>query len=473
MDEKILAQELGKALAPFLGQKASGTPTATAPIYGTGGLFGACDGPKQLINAMVGPIGIESVLNFYGTDTEREHVDTLTDIVESGSEPTTSCGQCVTVSNRACEQFYCFGRFCRATEETAFDEVGVRATAATPKRVLMGAITDAAGNVLMPNGARIDDVFYLQARSAGFALRYLNSTLMWSGNPANNNNKYMEYIGLQLLVNTGKYDSRTMAYCDAIDSKLMNYAYQNPTATGTYAIQNWFRSMILYFMRRAGGANFDWNTATMYIAMSEDLWDCVSRVFACNGADLCNLSGSTDAEVTISADAALSRYHQFQQDMALPILGKLYPVVLDSQIPQSTGQPNGVCSDIYFLVTDIGGEEVLYGQYQDFNMTYGRVRNEFISMFGSDDIAITDNGRYAVVRDNERGCFDIQVYTKPRLVALTPWLLGRIQNVCCQLNTSSGPYPDPSLQGSIYSPSGGRATSPVPTLYGSCDSTLS
>ncbi len=468
MDEKILAQELAKVFGPMLGQKASGTPSNFAPIYGTGGLFGQCDGPSTLINAMVGPIGIEAVLNWYGTDTEREHVDALTDIEESGLEASTACGDCVKVALKACEQYYCFGRICRGTQELAFDDIGLRATSATPKRVLHGAITDAAGNVIVPNGARIDDAFFLQARAAGYALRYKNSQMIWTGNPVNNSGSYMEYVGLQLLVNTGKYDSRTMQACPALDSKLMNYGYQNPTAVGAYAIQNWFRTMVLYFMRRAGGANFDWNTAKMYIAMSEDLWDCVSRVFACTGADLCNLGSATEAQVSISADQALERYHQFQRDMALPILGKLYPVVLDSQIPQYTGQPGGVCSDIYFLVTEIGGEEVFFGQYQDFNLTYGRVANEFRALFGSDDIAITDNGRYAIIRDNKRGCFDIQVYVKPRLVSLTPWLLGRIQNVCCA-GAGKNVYPDPNLQASIYSPGGGRETTPVPVLYGPCE----
>jgi len=475
MDEQKFAAAFAAELATHgllaTGQKASGSPSTTAPIYGTGGLFGQCDGPSQLINATVGPIGIETVLNFYGTDTEREHVDTLTDIVESGSEQSTKCGDCVKVTNRACEQFYCFGRFCRQTEELAFDDIGVRATAATPKRTIFGAITDAMGDVLVPAGSQIDNAFYLQARSAGYALRYKNSLLMWSGNPNNNSGSYEEYIGLQLLVNTGKYDSRTMQLCDAIDSKLLNFAYQTPSAEGTYSIPNWFRSMVLYFQRRAGGANFDWNTATMVIAMSEDLWDCVSRVYACNGADLCQFPSSSEGEVTVSADQALERFHEIRGNSMLNILGKEYPVVVDSQIPQSTGQPNGVCSDVYFLTTEIDGEEVLYGQYQDFNETYGTVREEMTSLFGSDDIAITDNGRYALVRDNSRGCFDLQVYTKPRLVALTPWLLGRVQNVCC--DNVLGVYPDPTASGTVYEPDGGRSSVGAPTLYGDCPDTLS
>jgi len=107
--------------------------------------------------------------------------------------------------------------------------------------------------------------------------------------------------------------------------------------------------------------------------------------------------------VSSSADQAQTRYEEFLSRRALPVNGRWYPVVLDSQIPQTTGQPNGICSDIYFITTRINGEAMTFGQYQDFNMTYGQTRSELVSMFGSDDIAITDNGRFAMVRDNSRG----------------------------------------------------------------------
>lgn len=468
IDEKNILSMLARAIAAE-GQKASGTPSGIAPMYGSGGLFGRCDGPAQLINAVVGPIGIEKVLNYYGTNTEREFVDTLTSIQETGEEQSTACGDCVTVYNKACAQFYCFGRFCRQTAELAFDDIGLKSNSNVPTKTLFGAITDAAGNVLVENGAVIEDVFFLQAKSVGYALRYKHSDLIWTGNPVNNAGSYQEFSGLQQIVNTGKFDAYTQLACTALDSFLMNFANNNPQSAGTYAIQNWFRRMVGQFQRRAGGAGFDWNTATMYIVMSEDAWDCVARAYACQGLDLCQ--GPTTSRTTNQdADQALARYEEYQARMMLPIYGRMYPVMLDSQIPQTTGQANGVCSDIYFLTTNINGEEVLYGQYQDFNMTYGRVRDEMLAMFNSDDIFLTDNGRYAIIRDNERGCFDIQALVKPRLVSLTPWLLGRIQNVCC--NVLQQPYVDPALSGTTYEVGCGRQTTPVPTLYGSCPEVL-
>jgi len=182
----------------------------------------------------------------------------------------------------------------------------------------------------------------------------------------------------------------------------------------------------------------------------------------CAGVDLCTLTGQN--RTVVNADQAQSRYESYLNSMQLPIDGRMYPVVLDNMIPETAGQANGICSDIYFITTDISGRTVTYGNYQDFNKTYGRVRNELVSMFGSDDIAITDNGRYALVRDNVRGCFDIQAYVKPRIVAEMPQLLGRIRNVCC--NVTGEPFPDVTGSGRVYEKGGGRTVTPVPTLYG-------
>lgn len=451
-----------------LGMKAGGTPVGGGHyLYDYGGLFGRCDGPSMLINAMVGPIGVEKVLTWVGTDTEKEFVDALKAIEESGTEQATACGDCKKISLKACAQLYCFGRFCRQTDELQFDRIGLKAHSNVPVKNLFGAVTDASGNVLIPTGSQITDVFMLQTRAVGYALRLKNSTLIWSGNPANNNanNSYAEYKGLQLIVNTGKYDAYTDLYCESIDSFLMNYANNNPTAVGTYAITSWFQRMVGQFIRRAEGAGFGWDTATMYIVMTPNAWDCVARAYACSGLELCS-GASTSRTVTQSADQARARYEEYLSRMALPIWGRWYPVILDSQIPETAGTANGICSDIYFLTTEIQGESILYGQYQDFNATYGRTRQELVSMFGSDDIAITDNGRYAVIRDNERGCFDVQVLTKPRLVAVAPWLSGRVTNVCC--NVTQEPFPDPTGSGKIYEKDGGRSSTPVPVLYDPC-----
>jgi len=484
MADEVL-HALAKALGPYLnGEKAAGTPFVGPYMYEGGGLFGRADGPSTIVNAMVGPIGFERYLQWRGTDTEKEFVDALTDIVSNATtatrvggqertgyttyttnEQSAVCGDCISGALRACAQFYCFGRFCRQSQELQFDRLSLRQHSGIPIKNLFGSITAADGTVIVPMGSELTNEFYTSTSVAGFLLRYRNAQMLWNGNPANNGVAYHEYMGFQMIVNTGKFDAYTQQYCDALDSFLMNANYNPLTSDGTYAVRTWFGRMVREFETRANRAGLDWGTSTMYIVMTPNQWDCIARVYACSGVDLCSLSSSHN-NVTVDASQNQGRYEQYLNTKMLPIDGRLYPVVLDSQIPEIHGQANGSCSDIYFITTELNGRTVTYGQYQDFQKTYGSVRNEMVSMFGSDDIAITDNGRFALVRSNVRGCFDVQIYVKPRVVAEMPQLLGRIRNVCCK--PQERPFPDVTGSGSIYEPDGGRQSTPPPQIYGDC-----
>jgi hypothetical protein len=160
-----------------VGNKATGNPSSDAYLYVNGGLFGRCDGNPTLVNALVGPIGFEAVLDWVGSDTEREFFDAWTGIPDTGNEQSTVCGDCPTVDLQACAQFYCFGRFCRQTQELQFDRIGLRANGSVPEKVLFGNLTDASGNVLIRQGENLENIFHVQTRAAGYHLALKNSEL--------------------------------------------------------------------------------------------------------------------------------------------------------------------------------------------------------------------------------------------------------------------------------------------------------
>jgi hypothetical protein len=72
MSDQVL-EALAQALAPHmngkqlygLGQKADGTPWELGYLYEQGGLFGRCDGPSTLINALVGPYQCSCRTNWF------------------------------------------------------------------------------------------------------------------------------------------------------------------------------------------------------------------------------------------------------------------------------------------------------------------------------------------------------------------------------------------------------------------------
>lgn len=350
MSDEVL-QALAKALGPYIGQgaKATGVETIGTYMYEGGGLFGRADGSSTLINALVGPIGFEKYLNWYGADTIKEFTDAWTEIELGTTKQTTGCGTCPTAYMRACAQFYCLGRFCAQSQELQFDRLALRQHSNIPIKNLFGAITAADGTVLVPMGAAITDEFYTESAMVGYNLRYRNAQMLWTGNPVNNvGTSYQEYMGFQLIVNTGKYDGYTQLYCSALDSFLMNMNFNGFTTDGTYSVRSWFRRMVNQFKVRANRAGLDWDSAQMYIVMTPNQWDCVARTYACAGMDLCSIGNDANA-VSFNGDQAQARYEEYLRSMALPIDGRLYPVVLDSQIPETTGQANGTCSDIYFI----------------------------------------------------------------------------------------------------------------------------
>ena len=154
--------------------------------------------------------------------------------------------------------------------------------------------------------------------------------------------------------------------------------------------------------------------------------------------------------------------------MRLPIDGRDYPVVLDTQIPVTSNGFNR-CSDIYILTTAVDGQTTLWGEYQDFANTFGKVAAWFRATFGATNIGVSDGGRFMWAPTMSGGfCFDARVLAKWRLVALMPWTLARVQNVCCTLPAQM--FPDVSGSGGIYEVDGGVYVKPHLTLYGDCAS---
>lgn len=203
--------------------RATGTPDGIAPLYGHGGLFGVCDSHPTVINAMVGPMGIESALDWVGTDTQNPMYESLVWMGTSGYAQAGLCDACGKPSFTQCTQSACFSRICQMTNEHAFDQIGMRANEGVGRKALFGNITDPSGNVLVAEGQQISDIFTLELAAASYFLRYRVNWMLWNGNPANNLGGAWQHNGFQIVVNTGKYDVRTQTDCDGLDSTIVPY----------------------------------------------------------------------------------------------------------------------------------------------------------------------------------------------------------------------------------------------------------
>lgn len=462
---KVVVRKDGTLAVEQSSVRADGTPSNIAPIYGPGGLFGICGDHPTLFNATVGPMGVESILTWVGSDETDPTYSALVDINSSGYAQSGLCSDCGTPSFSRCTQSACFGRLCQGTNEHAIDQLGLRTNRGVSRKVLFGDITDPAGNVLAPQGSTITDAFTLDLIGAAYNLRRMLGDLIWTGDPANNAGGYMEFPGLVNIINTGKRDVLSGALCDGLDSYVRSYGSNVVGAAGSPSILSYLRGMVRSINYRIQGINKNSADAEQYLVMHPRLWDCVAAAAACEFGLVCNTGSTTNQDAVEVAE----RLERMLSGMYIRIDGRDYPVVLDNLMPSSIGYLGDdtiFCGDIALLTTTLEGELLLHGEYQDFDMTTREIVNWFQSMFGARPWAVTDGGRFLYAYDVEGGlCVDAKVVTAPRIRAYMPQLLGRITNVCC---APEGFYPDVTGTGGIYELGGGSSSTPVTGLYGDC-----
>lgn len=466
-DTRALA--LGRAFLQALDEtpgvaKADGTPITTY-MYSEGGLFGTAKQDPVLINAMVSPFGVAAALDWIGVDHENPIYQSITRISTSSTAQSTVCGDCGVPTILRCAQTSCFGRLCQSSEEVQYDELGLRANVNVPRLALFGNITDPMGNIIIGMGQPITDMFALSVAGAGYNIRRVEGGLMWTGNPVNNAGGYEEFSGFNLIINTGKIDALTGIACDALDSTLINYSSNVVGAAGSPSIVAYVSAVVrqIWYRIRTGG--FDKNTADIMIVMHPNTADCVFDAWACEYGISCQVGATPRNDALVVA----ALRDDLKNRMVLKVDGVEIPVVLDNSINQAVaylGDDTNMCADIYVITKSINGRRITWGEYQDFNRTGGATESFFRRTWGATGVAATDGGRFAIAPGASGGfCLDAKVLTKPRIIALMPQLLGRVQNVCCN---PLKPFPAVSGSGGLYEVDGGVTTVPPNYLYGDC-----
>lgn len=448
--------------------RATGAPLNTPPIYGHGGLFGMAGIDPVVVNAMVGPIGLEAELSFFGSDVQTPFYDSLMYIGSSGYAQATLCGDCGKPSFKEAVQSACFGRLCQQTNEHAVDMIGMKATFATRRVALFNPVTDAAGNIVIPKGSEIQDKFLLEVAGMGYGLRNRVATELWTGNPVNNLGGHWEAPGLLLIINTGKTDAASGIATPGLDSYVATFGNAVIGAVGSPSIVSAMAAMVRSVMFRASSANLNTGTFDDMFVLHPRHWDCVADAWACEYGLKCQ-NTTVSAETRNDSMSLAKIRDEIRNTMSLPVDGRRIKVVLDSQLPSTPvpyGNVNAWRGSIIYLVRSIEGEMILWGEYQDFNKTFGASMAWLKSMVGNVPLTITDGGRFIIAGDYHNGlCFDARVLTKTRYISRMPWLLGRLDDVAC---VPLGTYPDVTGSGGLYDKQGGTQFKPYLGIYGDC-----
>lgn len=458
------------ALAQGSPVRASGGYDTAPPIYGHGGLFGMAGVDPIVVNAMVGPVGMEAELNYFGSDVQTPFYDSLMSIQSSGYAQSGLCGDCGTPSFTEAVQSACFGRLCQGTNEHAIDQLGMRATFAHKRLALFNPVTDATGNILIPRGQEIQDKFLLEVAGMGYNLRLRMSTEMWTGNPANNLGGHWEAPGWNLIVNNGKVDAASGLAAPGLDSYIGNYGNNVIGALGSPSIVMHMAAMVRSLMFRVTSANMSTASVDDFFVVHPRHWECVADAWACEYGLKCQ-NTTVSAETRNDSLALADIRDKILRTRMIRIDGRDIRVVIDSQVP-STPVPYGnytaFRATIWYFIKSVDGQLNIWGEYQDLNKTFGPSMAWLRGMFGSVPINITDGGRFAIVGDFHNGfCFDAKILAKVRYLSRFPWLLGRLDNVIC---LPLGTYPDVTGSGGIYEQKGGTSQKPYLGIYGECGS---
>jgi hypothetical protein len=120
---------------------------------------------------------------------------------------------------------------------------------------------------------------------------------------------------------------------------MMNAAGVIFTNSRTNPVRSWFRRMIDQLEFIVYNADLNWNDAEIKITMSSFTWDCISRIYAYGSYYDANESTNKNVYHTRCTDYVEKRHKEYLSDCALPISGRLYPIVLDDK-----------ASDIHFKV---------------------------------------------------------------------------------------------------------------------------
>lgn len=461
MDEQQLMQAFAKMMlnAAKEVQKhdlPSGYTLSTNWMHGQNGIFGAAGVSQDVFSTRVIPRGIFEVLPAMGARDTHPVVGYLTGFTAGDTDQQDApCDEPGSAGNiKSCFQGSAFGRLMRETDPIQLDRIGeiVNRGEMTDLRVVNDPILNSS--LFTPNGMApaatraIRQEVLAKFLALGADLESILCPQLWTGDPTNNsdNGGYQEFNGFQNLVTTTHTDVLTGTSCPSLASDVKDANYLS-VSDNAAAIFHYLTTIYRYVKHNAEVMRFMpvqwvWVMPDSLFRELSDYWPCVYSSYRCNATGN-DLNNNTDALVMRQMSDAMYNGRYLQID------GVRIPVVVDDCMPVDTNTTNAnvpnpcMAADIYLLPMVVrGGQRVTYVEYFDFNGPMG-VQEALAAGFATDEVMVSDGGRFLLTKSRTYVCMQWQALTKLRLRLLTPQLSGRLQNVVwCPLQAFRQPFPN-------------------------------
>lgn len=440
--------------------KAVGTPPNATYLHGSTGLLSTPGLSANIVSAMPVPRGLQSMLPVrLSVETDRI-VGILTGMTaSSGSEPSAACADFPQAGSfKLCQQVMPFGRIGRETQIVQVDRAGDLVNRGEFLDHTVANNPFAGNDAMLPFNAR--DFLRNEAANklAGlaFALWRDYARLIYTGNPASTAGSagYIEYNGLDKLINTGYQDAVTGIACPAADSLVESFADANVSDDPSNTVLR-ITEMYNALSYRAQQLNIDvqWKLVGPY-----GLFYALTRIWPCAyPTDRCNVSGNFQGNIDVM-DATRMRDDMWNNEYLL-INGVRVPFVIDDATELTSVSAGLYESDLYFVpFGNVGGEPTIYMEYRDM-----RASNPVIeAMTSAGDFQVLGGGRFLLHKKpptNE--CVQARLIARPRLILRTPFLAGRITDVRFTTYIASrSPFPGDAT---FYN--GGNTAYPAPSFY--------
>ena len=486
--DALIERKIESMLAAY---KASATTPQVVPPHGPNALFNTPGLGRGVVNAGV----ITPLAGLYGYLEARGHVHTSRYVnpvfpmltgqtASTGDEPTENCAPGRRPGNlKLCKQVWPFGQLTMTSQVVSLLDAGqVNNTGESLDLQLIGnPFAD------LPNlGVQVSPRDLFLRREAKAIVELLNAFrrdycgLVFSGNPANTAASvggYNEYNGLDRLINTGYVDSETGLACAAADSTIVTNLSGKAVESNAEEFVSTLveaHDYVRYLASQLRLGEIEWAFVMRrgaFRALTE-IWPCTYRTYRCN------LGENDQARVNLDGNAMANMVVEMRRGEYLLIDGVQVPVIIDDCQPEvfvnnATAGGGTWTSDIYLVplrgAAFAGDEYAPAGQitFLDFfDFTAPGAAQDVITGLGVQATAqVSRDGRYLILKEPPtRGCYDIQIWTKPRLINRAPFLSVKFEDVQYQKRfnergfTPGGPY---TLNGGSYQLLGQQFSSPL------------
>lgn len=469
--------------------KASATTPLVVPPHGPDALFNTPGLGRGIVNALISPLqGLYGYLEANGHVHTTRYINPVFGILtgqtaSTGTEPTENCAPGRRPGDlKLCKQVWGFGQLTMNSKViTLLDAGQVNNTGESLDLQLIGNPFADLPNVVPVN---VKQLFINKQAKALVelvnALRRDYGGLVFTGNPQNtaaNVGGYKEYNGLDRIINDGYVDSETGDRCAAADSTIVtNLAGLDVTANAEEYVSTLVEAYdyvsYLANQTRLGPVTFGFVMRRGFFRALTEVWPCTYRTYRCN------LDGNTQARVNLDGNAMAEQVIAMRKGEYLLIDGVQVPVILDEYLGEgfiNNALPGGglwesSCYLVPLRSPAFPGDEygpagqITYLDYFDF--TAPGAAQDIITAMGWQGFArVSADRRHLVLTEPPtRGCFEIQIWKRPRLICRAPFLAIKFEDVQYQKRfqersfVPGSPY---NFNGGTYSLAGQQFESPI------------